>query len=142
MPVVAERSFEASTIVRYLDVVALAAALPIFIAADLSLLAYGVVAGVWIAGRLARAAADRHRARALANQNRNAALGVTMATMLARVWVLAGAILAVGLIDDDAGLPAALLAAAVVTCYLAGEGIWHLLHPEEKELAGGDGSTA
>ena len=118
--------------VRYLDLIALLVALPIFIAADLSLLAYGVVAGVWIAGRFARAAADRHRARALANQNRNAALGVTLATMLARVWVLAGAILAVGLIDDDAGLAGALLAAAVVTLYLAGDGIWHLMHPEQK----------
>lgn len=132
MSLAAGRSFELATVVRHLDVLALIAALPIFIAADLSLLAYGVVAGVWIAGRIAKAAADRHRARALANENRNAALGVTIATMLGRVWVLAGAILTVGLIDRDAGLPAALLAAAVVTFYLAGDAISHLLDgPEE-----------
>jgi len=131
----AERAFDLVTILRHLDLLALLAALPIFIALDAPLLAYAVVAGAWIAGRLARAAADRHRARALANQNRNAALGVTMAAMLGRVWVLAGAILAVGLIDRDSGLPAALLAAAVVTFYLAGEGISHLIADDEETLA-------
>lgn len=130
----AGRSFDAVTVVRHLDILALIAALPIFIATDLPMLAYGVVAGAWVAGRIARAAADRHRIRALANENRNAALGVTMATMLGRVWVLAGAILAVGLIDRDSGLPAALLAAAVVTLYLAGEGISHLIE-DGKEAA-------
>ncbi|MGB6424797.1 MAG: hypothetical protein WBF18_05915, partial [Solirubrobacterales bacterium] len=50
------------------------------------------------------------------------------AAMLGRLWILAGAILIVGLVGDrEAGLAGAVLAAALVTAYLIGEGVSQLL---------------
>ena len=61
----------------------------------------------------ASAAAPSRRA------NRNAALGVTAFATMGRVWLLAGAILLVGLLDErEAGLAAALLALVLVTVHL------------------------
>ena len=42
----------ASAILRYLDLILLAVALPVFIAADWPLLGYAVAAGAWVAQRL------------------------------------------------------------------------------------------
>ena len=39
------------TLVRYLDLVALAAALPLFLLADLPMLGYAVAAAAWLAQR-------------------------------------------------------------------------------------------
>ena len=58
-------------------------------------------------------------------------MGTIAAATLGRVWLLALAILLVGLADREAGLAAAVLAVPVVTVYFAGLGIGRMLEPEE-----------
>jgi hypothetical protein len=117
--------------VRNLDLLLLALALPVFIAIDAPIAGYVATAVAWLIGRAGKAAADRRRAVAIQSANRNAALGLTAAAMLGRLWILAAAILIVGLaVDRDAGLAAAVLAAALVTAFLAGEGIAELMDGE------------
>lgn len=116
---------------RNLDLLLLAISLPIFVAIDAPIAGYVATAVAWLIGRAGKAAADRRRAVAIQSANRNAALGLTAAAMLGRLWILAAAILIVGLaVDRDAGLAAAVLAAALVTAFLAGEGIAQLIEGE------------
>jgi hypothetical protein len=125
----------AADFVRNLDLLLLVLALPAFIALDAPIAGYVATAVAWLIGRAGKAAADRKRAVAIESANRNAALGLTAAAMLGRLWILAAAILIVGLaVDRDAGLAAAVLAAALVTAFLAGEGI--------AQLMDGDGEAA
>lgn len=103
-------------LLRNLDLLVLLAALPVFIVIGSPLIAWVVTAVAWVAGRIGVEVAARKRRRALLASNRNAALGVTAAATMGRVWVLAGAILLVGLLDSrEAGLSAALLALVLVT---------------------------
>lgn len=121
-------------LVRNLDLLVLALALPIFIAIDAPIAGYLAAGGAWLIGRLGKFAADRRRDVALQHANRNAALGLTAAAMLGRLWILAAAILVVGLVGDrDAGLAGAVLAAALVTAFLTGEGIAALYESAESE---------
>lgn len=130
MPVTASR-ISAADVVRNLDLLVLLLALPVFIAVDAPIAGYIVTAVAWLGGRGGKAIADRRRTQALQAADRSAALGLTAAAMLGRLWLLAGAILLVGLLGDrDAGLAGAVLAAVLVTAYLAGEGIAHLLEGE------------
>jgi hypothetical protein len=117
---------------RNFDLLVLIAALPIFIAIDAPLAGYFAAAGAWLIGRAGKIVTDRRRAVAIQHANRNAALGLTAAAMLGRLWILAAAILVVGLaVDRDAGLAAAVLAAALVTAFLAGEGVAQLMEGEQ-----------
>lgn len=116
---------------RNFDLLVLALALPVFILIDAPLAGYLAAAGAWLVGRIGKAFADRRRGEALRAANRNAALGLTAAAMLGRLWILAAAILIVGLVGErEAGLAAAVLAAALVTAHLAGEGLAELLGHE------------
>jgi hypothetical protein len=119
------------TILRWLDIAVLVLALPVFIALDAPLLGYAVCGGAWLVGRAAHLAAERHASTALAEGNRNRALGTMAVATLGRVWLVALAVLLVGLSDRDAGLAAALLAAAIVTAYFIGLGLQRLFEPEE-----------
>lgn len=121
-------------IARNFDLLILILALPAFIALDAPIAGYLAAGGAWLLGRIGKAMADRRRAEALQAANRNAALGLTAAAMLGRLWLLAGAILVVGLVAErDAGLAGAVLAAALVTAFLTGEGIAALIEGEETE---------
>jgi hypothetical protein len=116
---------------RNIDLLVLALALPIFLALDVPLAGYLAAGGAWVIGLAGKAVADRRRNEALRSANRNAALGLTAATILGRLWILAAAILIVGLtVDREAGLAGAVLAAALVTAHLAGEGIAQLMDGE------------
>ena len=104
---------------RYLDLVLLAAALPVFIAADLPMSGYLVVAGVWLVLYGIEIGANRAIAGAVERRDRKAAMGWLGATGLARAWVVALAVLIVGLVaGKPAGLAAALLAAILFTVHL------------------------
>jgi hypothetical protein len=120
-----------SLVVRYADICLLALALPVFLVFGFSILGYAVCAAAWLVGRTMHMAAERQAAASLGRGNRKGAMGVMAAATLGRVWLLALAILIVGLADREAGLAAAVLAAAVVTTYFAGQGIGRLLEPEE-----------
>jgi len=118
-------------ILRNIDLLVLLVALPAFILLDAPLVAWAVTGAAWIVGRIGMEAAARKRRRALAAANRNAALGVTAMAVMGRVWLLALAILLVGLLDErEAGLAAALLALALVTAHLGASFLTHLLDPE------------
>jgi putative exporter of polyketide antibiotics len=117
-------------VLRYADLVLLAVALPVFVVAGWPLLGYAVGAGAWLAARAIGLVADRRVSRDIAGGERRHAVGVMAMAMLGRVWLLALAVLLVGLAEREAGLAAALLAAALFTVYFGGQGLARLFEPE------------
>jgi hypothetical protein len=109
----------------------LAAGLPVFLAAGLPMLGYGVLCAAWIAQLAIELAAERLATGAQADGNRRAALGWIAAATLARVWLVALAILLVGLAEREAGLAAAVSAAILVTAHLGGRFLARLVAPQE-----------
>jgi hypothetical protein len=102
------------TLLRWLDLVVLAGALPVFLAGGLPLAGYAVGAGAWLVQRGIQALVER---RAKASDDPRTAVGLATASMIVRGWLVAGAIFAVGLGDRDAGLAAAILVILVFTVY-------------------------
>jgi hypothetical protein len=132
-----------ATALRYLDLVLLVAALPVFLAADLPIVAFIVIVAVWLFQHGIELAADRSSARALAAGNRRAAMGWIGATTLARVWIIALAVLLVGVIDSkDAGLAAAVLAAILFTVHFAARLLARVLSPETLTRGSSDDARA
>lgn len=115
---------------KHLDLLALAAALAVFAVGGFSLLGYAVAAAAWLAQRGVQALAGRRAARELAQGNRRGAMGTVAATTLGRVWLMATAVLLVGIAQRQAGLAAALLLLALFTLAFAAQGIAYLLEPE------------
>jgi len=116
---------------RNIDILVLLIALPVFVLVDAPISGWVAIAIVWIAGRIGMEIAARKRRTALAASNRNAALGVTAMATMGRVWLIAGAILLVGLLDErEAGLAAALLALVLMTVSLGTTFLVHLFDPE------------
>ena len=104
-------------LVRWLDLVVLALALPIFLAVGVPIVGLAFVAGVWLALRLLPAWLRR---RAAATEDPRRGTMVLAAGMMVRVWSLALTIFAAGAIDREAGLGAALLSIVLVTVNLLG----------------------
>lgn len=115
---------------KYVDLLALVAALAVFALGGLSMLGYAVAAAAWLAQRGIQVLATRHVNRELASGNRQRAMGVTAATSLGRVWLMVTAVLLAGLADREAGLAAAVLLLVLFTISFAAQGIAHLLEPE------------
>lgn len=118
---------------RWFDIAVLVAALPVFVALDAPLIGYAVCGGVWVATRLMHLFAERRAKQSLAAGNRRGAMGLMAGAGLGRVWLIALAVLLVGLSDREAGLSAALLAVALVTSYLIGQGLCKMLEGDEPE---------
>jgi hypothetical protein len=106
------------TLLRYLDLVVLALALPVVVFAGLPLLGYAVAAAAWLAQRGIRELLNR---RARASDDPRTVAGLLAGSMLARGWLAALAIFGVGLADRDAGITAAVLFIALFTIFLTGE---------------------
>jgi hypothetical protein len=101
--------------VRYLDLVVLALALPIFLLAGLPIAAYLVAGAAWVLQRIAQLLMQR---RAKASDDPRVVAGWTAGSMIARGWFCALAIFGVGLAEgDEAGLSAAVLVIALFTVY-------------------------
>ena len=101
--------------VRYLDLVVLLLALPLFLLAELPLAAYVVGGGAWILQRIVQLLMQR---RAEASDDPRVVAGWTAGSMIARGWFCALAIFGVGLAEgDEAGLSAAVLVIALFTVY-------------------------
>ena len=100
---------------RWLDLVVLALALPVFLAAGVPIVGWAFVAGMWMALRLLPGWL-RNRAAAADDPRRGTM--VLAAGMMVRVWSLALTIFAAGAIDREAGLGAALLSIVLVTVNL------------------------
>ena len=103
-----------ATAVRYLDLVLLALALPIFVAAGLPLLGYAAGGGAWLVQRAIQYALNR---RAAQSRDPRTVVGITAASMIGRGWLVALTIFAAGLEDEDAGLAAAVLVIVLFTAY-------------------------
>ena len=116
----------ASALLRYLDLILLVLALPVFVAAGWPLLGYAVAAAAWIAQRLLLAYAKARAASSLAAGDRRDAFRTTAISGLGRVWLVSIAALLVGLLAErEDGLAAALLLAALFTVQLATAAIVH-----------------
>jgi hypothetical protein len=103
---------------EWLDLVLLPFALPIFLVAGLPLLGWGVATVAWLSQRAIQVALAR---RANASDDVRTVAGLMAASMLARGWLLALAILGAGLIEREAGLSAAVLAILLFTVYFTAQ---------------------
>jgi hypothetical protein len=121
---------------KYVDLFALVAALAVFLLGEFSLLGYAVAAGAWLAQRGIQVLAQRRMRQELARGNRQKAMGLVAGSGLGRVWLMATAVLLVGVAEREAGLAAALLLLALFTLSFAAQGISHLLdNPPEGQGA-------
>jgi hypothetical protein len=122
-----------ATALRYFDLVLLVAALPVFIAADLPMTAYVVVAAVWLGQHGIELLTNRAVRRAAARGDRTRAMGWVGATTLARVWTVALAVLLVGVLSSKhAGLAAAVFAAILFTVHLGGRLVARFVAPPQE----------
>ena len=102
-------------ILRNFDFGLLVIALPIFLAADINILGWVTGAGLYVGQRLVRAWAIRRAERA---DDPRTTVGLLAGSMIARGWIVSGAILAVGLTtESEVGLSAAVLFLATFTVY-------------------------
>ena len=97
---------------RNIDVPVLALALVIFAVAGLPILGWVTGAGAWA---IQRAIAEFTARKAEKADDPRTKVGLLAGSMIARGWIVAGIIIAVGLKDNDAGLSAAILFLAVFT---------------------------
>ncbi|HEY5942646.1 MAG TPA: hypothetical protein VIT89_07295 [Solirubrobacterales bacterium] len=111
---------------KYVDLIALLAALAVFLLGDLPLLGYTVAAGVWLLQRGIQMLAQRRMKQELAAGNRQKAMGFVAGSTLGRVWLMATAVLLVGIAERESGLAAAILLLALFTISFAAQGLAHL----------------
>jgi hypothetical protein len=103
--------------VKYLDLVILAIALPIFLIAGWPMLGYAAAAFAWL---VQRAINDVLARRAAASDDPRTVVGLTAGSMIGRGWLVALTIFAAYLIagsDDAVGLAAAVLVVILFTAY-------------------------
>jgi hypothetical protein len=103
-------------ILRNLDLIVLAVALPVFVAAELPLLGWAAATFAWVASRVVQAFAER---RAAASGDRKVAMGARAATLLGRLYLVGLTVLAAGIIEREAGLTAGILSVLVFTVYFS-----------------------
>jgi hypothetical protein len=121
---------------KYVDLLALVAALAVFLLGGLPLLGFAAAAGIWLVQRGIQVIAQRRMKAELAAGNRQTAMGVVAGSTLGRVWLMATAVLLVGIAEREAGLAAAILLLALFTLSFAAQGISHLLeNPPESQGA-------
>jgi len=102
---------------RFLDVGLIVLAAPFVAVAGLPLLGYAVGAGAWILQRVAGELIER---RAKASHDPRTAVSLSVASIIARAWVVGLAIVTVGLAGErDDGAMAAATVLAAFTIYFA-----------------------
>ena len=100
---------------RVLDLIVLALALPVFLAAGFPMAGYAAGAGAWLAQRAVQVLLER---RAKASDDPRTVAGLTAGSMIVRGWLVALTIFIVGIsAGNDAGLSAAVLVIALFTIY-------------------------
>lgn len=102
------------SLLRYLDLLLVALALPVFLIAGLPLAGWGACAGAWVAQRGLQVYLER---RAGASRDPRTVVGLLAGSMLARGWFVAIVVFLVGLSDNEAGLAAAVLVIVLFTVY-------------------------
>jgi hypothetical protein len=93
-------------VIRHLDLVVLALALPVFLAAGFPIAGWVAGSGIYLVQWGVRELTVRHAKRA---EDPRTVAGVLVASMLARGFFASIGILLVGLANNDAGLAAAIL---------------------------------
>lgn len=101
-------------ILRNVDLVVLAVAIPVWIAAGLPILGYAAAAVSWVTARQFQAFVER---RAREKGQRKAMLGARAASLLGRLYLVTIAVFVAGLVEREAGLTGGVLAVAVFTFY-------------------------
>ncbi len=102
------------TILRYLDLVVLAIALPIFVIAGWPMLGYAAGAGIWLVQRGIQYYGER---KAEASDDVKTSVGILAGSIIGRGWLVALTIFAAGMIENRAGLAAAVLVIVLFTVY-------------------------
>jgi len=111
---------------RYIDLVLLALALPVFLAGDLPMLGYAAGAAAWI---LQRAVQLYLNHKAAGEDDPRKVVAIAAGSMIGRGWLAALTIFAAGLEDNDAGLAAAVLVIVLFTAYFT---VSMIMRPFEK----------
>jgi hypothetical protein len=122
---------------KYVDLIALLAALAVFLLGDLPMLGFAVAAAVWLLQRGIQMLAQRRMKQELAAGNRQKAMGIVAGSTLGRVWLMATAVLLVGIAERESGLASAILLLALFTLSFAAQGLAHLFddQPEGQGVA-------
>jgi hypothetical protein len=120
---------------KYVDLLLLAVALAVFLLGGLPMLGFAVGAVAWLAQRGIQMVAAKRSQAELKAGNRQKAMGIVAATTLGRVWLMATAVLLVGLGEREAGLAAAILVLVLFTVSFAAQGISHLFGEPEGQGA-------
>ena len=117
MPEIAMRNSDPLLVARYLDVALVVLFAPFAILLELPLLGYSVATVVWIVQRAIGVAAERYGAR---RGDVRSQLGVGLASVIGRAWLVGLTILAVGLAGERAdGRMAGFLLLGAFTVYFA-----------------------
>jgi hypothetical protein len=116
---------------KYVDLLVLAAALAVFLLGGFPMLGFAVGAAVWLLQRGVQTIAARRAQLELSAGNRQKAMGIVAATTLGRVWLMATAVLLVGLAERQSGLAAAILVLVLFTISFAAQGLAHLFGEPE-----------
>lgn len=122
---------------KYVDLIALLAALAVFLLGGFPLLGFAVAAAAWLVQRGIQVLAQRRMRQELMAGNRQKAMGLVAASGLGRVWLMATCVLLVGIAERESGLAAALLLLALFTISFAAQGLSHLFddQPEGQGVA-------
>jgi hypothetical protein len=101
-------------LLRNIDLVLLAIALPVFVLAGFPLIGWAGAAAAWVAQRALNAWTTR---KAQQSDDIRTTVGILTGSMIGRGWLVALTIFGVGLADNAAGLAAAVLAVILFTAY-------------------------
>ncbi|CAB4874598.1 unannotated protein [freshwater metagenome] len=115
-------------ILRHLDLAMLALALPVFLVAGWPMLGYGAGALAWIAQRALQHWTTQ---KAGATDDPRKVAGIMTGSLIGRGWLAALIIFGAGMIENDAGLAAAVLVIVLFTVYFTASMI---LRPFERSV--------
>jgi hypothetical protein len=103
--------------IRYLDIIVVVLAAPFVVLLGAPVLGYAVAAVAWILQRIAAIAIERYAER---QSDAKVALGLNMASLVIRAWLIGLTILAVGLIAErEDGLAAGITVLVAFTVYFS-----------------------
>lgn len=122
-------------VVRYLDLVVLALALPVFILAGFPMLGYAVGGAAWLIQRAVQVWTVN---RAERSDDPRTLVGILAASLIGRGWFCALAIFGVGIYENEAGLAAAVLIIVLFTVYFT---VQMILRPMGRPLPTGKGTA-
>ncbi len=101
--------------IKYADLALIALALPVFLIAGLPLLGWAGASIGWTGQRIIQALVESKAAK---TEDTKSFFQLMAGSIIGRTWFLVISIMTVGLINDQAGLTAAVMSAILFTAYL------------------------